>query len=128
MRAQRNTGRAGRTAPCYRAGEVLHPAETVLAEAKLAPAVGERCALSGGRWFSEYDQVWVTAASSLDVDHMVPLAEAWIPGHRRGRLPGVRCMRMTRGPGVADRGLGQLQSLQERQGPRRLAARRGLPV
>ncbi|MBK3629690.1 HNH endonuclease [Streptomyces sp. MBT49] len=54
--------------------------EVILAEAKLAPEVGAACALTGGRWFSEYDQVWVTAASSLDVDHMVPLAEAWDSG------------------------------------------------
>ncbi|MFF3207691.1 HNH endonuclease family protein [Streptomyces sp. NPDC002962] len=54
--------------------------EVILSEAKLAPETGARCALSGGRWFSEYDQVWVTAASSLDVDHMVPLAEAWDSG------------------------------------------------
>ncbi|MGW6928045.1 GmrSD restriction endonuclease domain-containing protein [Streptomyces sp. NPDC054950] len=54
--------------------------EVILSEAKLAPETGARCALSGGRWFSEYDQVWVTTASSLDVDHMVPLAEAWDSG------------------------------------------------
>ncbi|MEH0557330.1 hypothetical protein [Streptomyces sp. B21-101] len=35
--------------------------EVILSEAKLAPETGARCALSGGRWFSEYDQVWVTA-------------------------------------------------------------------
>lgn len=28
----------------------------------------------------QYDQVWVTSASSLDVDHMLPLAEAWDSG------------------------------------------------
>lgn len=42
--------------------------------------VGAKCALTGGRWWSEYDQVWITSASSLDVDHMVPLAEAWDSG------------------------------------------------
>ncbi|MFE9813303.1 HNH endonuclease family protein [Streptomyces sp. NPDC005227] len=54
--------------------------EVLLAEAVDAPEVGPRCALSGGRWWSQYDQVWVTSASSLDVDHMVPLAEAWDSG------------------------------------------------
>ncbi|MFC4507407.1 MULTISPECIES: HNH endonuclease family protein [Streptomyces] len=54
--------------------------EVILAEALEAPSVGARCALTGGRWWSEYDQVWVTSASSLDVDHMVPLAEAWDSG------------------------------------------------
>lgn len=54
--------------------------EIILAEAVRAPAIGPKCALTGGRWRSEYDQVWITSASSLDVDHMVPLAEAWDSG------------------------------------------------
>ncbi|MEU8543077.1 HNH endonuclease family protein [Streptomyces sp. NPDC048717] len=54
--------------------------EVILSEAKEAPAIGPKCALTGGRWWSEYDQTWVTSASSLDVDHMVPLAEAWDSG------------------------------------------------
>ncbi|WP_406363822.1 HNH endonuclease family protein (plasmid) [Streptomyces sp. NBC_00715] len=54
--------------------------EVILAEAVDVPEVGPRCALTGGRWWSQYDQVWVASASSLDVDHMVPLAEAWDSG------------------------------------------------
>nr|WP_152886348.1 HNH endonuclease family protein [Streptomyces adustus] len=54
--------------------------EVILAEALEAPAVGPKCALMGGRWWSEYDQTWITSASSLDVGHMVPLAEAWDSG------------------------------------------------
>ncbi|MEV8628574.1 HNH endonuclease family protein [Streptomyces sp. NPDC051079] len=54
--------------------------EVILSEALERPAIGAKCALTGGRWFSEYDQVWVTSASALDVDHMVPLAEAWDSG------------------------------------------------
>ncbi|MET8860888.1 HNH endonuclease, partial [Streptomyces sp. NPDC004579] len=54
--------------------------EVILAEALENPAIGAQCALTGGRWWSEYDQVWITSASSLDVDHMVPLAEAWDSG------------------------------------------------
>lgn len=49
-------------------------------EAVEPPTVGTRCSLSGGLWFSHYDQVWVTSASGLDFDHMVPLAEAWDSG------------------------------------------------
>ncbi|MFC4505949.1 MULTISPECIES: hypothetical protein [Streptomyces] len=45
--------------------------EVILAEALEAPEIGLRCALTGGRWWSEYDQVWITSASSLDVDHML---------------------------------------------------------
>ncbi|ANJ12143.1 hypothetical protein Spa2297_34330 (plasmid) [Streptomyces parvulus] len=55
-------------------------AEVLIAEAVEPPAVGPKCRLTGGRWFSYYDQVWVTSASSLDIDHMGPLAEAWDSG------------------------------------------------
>ncbi|MET7410132.1 HNH endonuclease family protein [Streptomyces parvulus] len=55
-------------------------AEVLIAEAVEAPAVGPKCRLTGGRWFSYYDQVWVTSASGLDIDHMGPLAEAWDSG------------------------------------------------
>ncbi|MFJ4691731.1 HNH endonuclease family protein [Streptomyces sp. NPDC088766] len=59
---------------CTTRGEVL------LAEAVTAPAVGARCTLTGGSWLSYYDKVTVTDTSSLDIDHMVPLAEAWDSG------------------------------------------------
>ncbi|MGA4867174.1 HNH endonuclease family protein [Streptomyces lavendulocolor] len=55
-------------------------AEVLIAEAIEPPTVGPRCALSGGVWWSMYDEQQVTAASALDVDHMVPLAEAWDSG------------------------------------------------
>ncbi|MEV5273414.1 HNH endonuclease family protein [Streptomyces werraensis] len=55
-------------------------AEVLLAEAVEPPVVGPGCRLSGGRWWSYYDQVWVTSASGLDLDHMVPLAESWDSG------------------------------------------------
>jgi hypothetical protein len=55
-------------------------AEVLLDEAVEPPTVGARCALSGGLWLSYYDQVWVMSASDLDIDHMVPLAEAWDSG------------------------------------------------
>ncbi|NEV92473.1 HNH endonuclease [Streptomyces tendae] len=54
--------------------------EVLITEAVEPPTVGTRCRLTGGRWWSYYDQVWVTSASSLDIDHMVPLAEAWDSG------------------------------------------------
>jgi hypothetical protein len=52
----------------------------LLAEAFIAPEQGARCALTGGEWYSPYDGVYVEAAGGLDVDHMVPLAEAWDSG------------------------------------------------
>jgi hypothetical protein len=54
--------------------------EVLINEAVEAPAVGPRCRLTGGSWWSYYDQTTVTSASSLDIDHMVPLAEAWDSG------------------------------------------------
>ncbi|WP_369180982.1 HNH endonuclease family protein [Streptomyces mutabilis] len=54
--------------------------EVLLAEAVEPPTVGPGCRLSGGRWWSYYDQTWVTSASGLDIDHMVPLAESWDSG------------------------------------------------
>ncbi|MFC8224144.1 HNH endonuclease family protein, partial [Streptomyces sp. NPDC057362] len=55
-------------------------AEVLIAEAVEPPTVGPRCRLTGGLWWSYYDQVWVTSASALDIDHMGPLAEAWDSG------------------------------------------------
>ncbi|MEU6807739.1 HNH endonuclease family protein [Streptomyces sp. NPDC046831] len=55
-------------------------AEVLLSEAVEPPVVGPGCRLSGGRWWSYYDQTWVTSASGLDIDHMVPLAESWDSG------------------------------------------------
>lgn len=44
------------------------------------PEQGARCALTRGERLSYYDEVTVTAAGKLDIDHMVPLAEAWDSG------------------------------------------------
>ncbi|MGW2090072.1 HNH endonuclease family protein [Streptomyces sp. NPDC001880] len=54
--------------------------EVLLAETVTAPEQGARCALTGGEWRSYYDEVTVTAAGKLDIDHIVPLAEAWDSG------------------------------------------------
>ncbi|MFJ5788197.1 HNH endonuclease family protein [Streptomyces hydrogenans] len=51
--------------------------EVIRAEAVEAPQVGDRCALTGGSWLSKYDNVVVTDAARLDVDHFVPLAEVY---------------------------------------------------
>jgi hypothetical protein len=55
-------------------------AEVLIHEAVQAPAIGANCRIEGGSWFSYYDGVTVTSASGLDIDHMVPLAEAWDSG------------------------------------------------
>lgn len=38
------------------------------------------CAATSGSWYSQYDGATWTAASDLDIDHLVPLAEAWDSG------------------------------------------------
>ncbi|MCX4551373.1 HNH endonuclease family protein [Streptomyces sp. NBC_01387] len=38
------------------------------------------CAATSGNWHSEYDGANWTASSDVDIDHMVPLAEAWRSG------------------------------------------------
>jgi len=38
------------------------------------------CAAVSGSWYSPYDGATWTAASDVDIDHIVPLAEAWRSG------------------------------------------------
>ncbi|OQD57532.1 HNH endonuclease [Streptomyces phaeoluteigriseus] len=54
--------------------------EVLLEEAVTAPEQGTRCLLAGGSWYSPYDDTYFTVARALDIDHMVPLAEAWGSG------------------------------------------------
>ncbi|MEV6524690.1 HNH endonuclease family protein [Longispora sp. NPDC051575] len=56
--------------------------EVLIAEATTTPSVGSGCALSGGRWYSYYDGASWTNPADLDIDHFVPLAEAWDSGAR----------------------------------------------
>ena len=55
-------------------------AEVLIEEAIVKPKIGTKCKLTGGKWLSAYDGKTVTKSSDLDVDHMVPLAEAWRSG------------------------------------------------
>lgn len=38
------------------------------------------CSVAGGTWVSAYDNAQVTNPRTLDIDHMVPLKEAWVSG------------------------------------------------
>jgi hypothetical protein len=38
------------------------------------------CTATSGSWYSQYDGVTTTSASTFDIDHVVPLAEAWDSG------------------------------------------------
>lgn len=55
----------------------------LISEARSGPSTGRSCPVGSGRWFSEFDGVTVRDPGALDVDHMVPLAEAWASGARR---------------------------------------------
>ena len=54
----------------------------LISEADDPVTVGSSCSLSGGRWFSYYDRVSWTDSGRIDIDHVVPLAEAWDSGAR----------------------------------------------
>ena len=64
--------------------------EVLIAEAVVAPTQGSRCALSDGEWISRYDGLTEQGnGRGFDVDHLVPLAEAWASG-AHGWLPDRR--------------------------------------
>ena len=52
----------------------------IISEAIVKPTVEKGCVIKGGEWLSIYDNAKVTEAGKLDVDHFVPLAEAWDSG------------------------------------------------
>lgn len=54
--------------------------EVLLDEAVVAPTITGTCHLNGGSWLSPYDGVTLDGASQVQIDHLVPLAEAWYSG------------------------------------------------
>ena len=54
--------------------------EVLIIEAIELPTVGSDCELIGGLWYSVYDGVTTTEDGDFDIDHMVPLKEAWDSG------------------------------------------------
>ncbi|MBO8202722.1 HNH endonuclease [Streptomyces smyrnaeus] len=54
--------------------------EVLIEEAIEQPKVGPGCSLTDGEWHSYYDGKRTDNPRSLDIDHMVPLAEAWDSG------------------------------------------------
>ncbi|MFF7966786.1 HNH endonuclease family protein [Streptomyces sp. NPDC007903] len=55
-------------------------AEVLLEEAVVAPERTGTCTLTGGEWYSPYDDRTIAGPRGLDIDHLVPLAEAWDSG------------------------------------------------
>lgn len=54
--------------------------ETVLKRDGTNVVTGSNCAATSGSWFSPYDGATWTAASDVDIDHLVPLSNAWKAG------------------------------------------------
>ena len=54
--------------------------EVLIAESLKKVTVGSSCSISGGEWVSAFDLVVTTNPSNFDVDHFVPLKEAWDSG------------------------------------------------
>lgn len=52
----------------------------LLDESRTAAAVGPRCKILSGDWRSLYDGAAVTDPRRLQIDHVVPLADAWRSG------------------------------------------------
>ncbi|KAF2031914.1 hypothetical protein EK21DRAFT_62311 [Setomelanomma holmii] len=54
--------------------------ETVLKRDGTSVVTNSACAATSGTWKSPYDGATWTAASDLDIDHLVPLSNAWKSG------------------------------------------------
>jgi hypothetical protein len=54
--------------------------EVLISESRVAPTIEGTCKVTAGEWFSYYDGKTITDPKALDIDHMVPLAEAWDSG------------------------------------------------
>jgi hypothetical protein len=54
--------------------------ETVLKRDGTNVVTNSSCSATSGTWKSAYDDATWTAASDVDIDHVVPLAEAWQSG------------------------------------------------
>ena len=54
--------------------------EVLIEESRTPVTVGSGCSLTGGSWYSAFDGTETNDPSKFDVDHMVPLKEAWDSG------------------------------------------------
>jgi hypothetical protein len=54
--------------------------ETVLKRDGTGVVTSSACTATSGKWISPYDGATWTAASDLDIDHVVPLKNAWVSG------------------------------------------------
>ncbi|MCZ7431040.1 GmrSD restriction endonuclease domain-containing protein [Streptomyces sp. WMMC1477] len=61
-------------------GDNCNTREVVLQRDGYNVTTDSECRATGGRWYSQYDGVTLYDSSDLDIDHVVPLAEAWRSG------------------------------------------------
>jgi hypothetical protein len=54
--------------------------EVLIQEAVVLPKLSSGCVFTGGKWISPYDNLSTGDYSTLDIDHLVPLSEAWRSG------------------------------------------------
>ena len=54
--------------------------EVLIAESQTPVTIGGGCFVSGGQWYSAFDGQSTTDPSTFDIDHFVPLKEAWDSG------------------------------------------------
>ena len=62
--------------------------EVLIAESRVSVEMGSGCTVVSGQWYSWYDGATWTNPSDVDIDHFVPLGEAWRSGAQlscRGR-------------------------------------------
>lgn len=55
-------------------------AEVLKAETTSPVTLHGTCTIDTGSWYSAYDGTWFTNAGDVDIDHFVPLSEAWKSG------------------------------------------------
>jgi hypothetical protein len=54
--------------------------EVVLKRDGTGVTTGSNCQPTAGKWHSPYDNTWITQSSKVQIDHVVPLANAWRSG------------------------------------------------
>jgi len=66
-------------------GDCQDTRDEVLAAESLVKVTG--CDIQTGKWRSYYDGATTRASTEFDIDHLVPLAEAWDSGAKRWNAP-----------------------------------------
>jgi hypothetical protein len=58
--------------------------EVLISESRVTPRYtsSKRCAVASGKWVTSFDNKTHTSASTVQIDHMVPVHEAWGSGAR----------------------------------------------